>query len=422
MIDKDQWQEIWAVLSKNKLRTILTAFGVFWGIFMLVIMLGAGKGLENGTKSMMSGWASNSMFMWTQGTSLAYGGFDKGRYFEMDNADVEAIKAYIPEVKYVAPRNQLGGWRGSNNVTRGTKTGAFDLYGDTPDYAKIQVTDLMMGRQINLKDLEEKRKIAVIGKIAYENLFEKGEDPLGKYIQCQGVNFKVVGVFKSFGADPERAESQERSIFVPFTAFQQAFNLGNKVGWMAITGKDNVDIDFLFQKVTGLLKRRHSISPNDQRAFGSWNLGSQFRKFSGLFLGIKMLSLVVGTLTLLAGAIGVSNIMLIIIKERTKEIGIRRALGATPWSIIKQILLEALFLTSLSGFLGMIAGVWALEGANSIMTRMDATSMYFRQPEAELQIVLLSLLILVIAGILAGIIPAKRAIDVKPVDALRAKG
>tara|TARA_R110002096_G_scaffold74101_1_gene175645 strand:- start:205211 stop:206476 length:1266 start_codon:yes stop_codon:yes gene_type:complete len=421
MIDKEQWSEIWMVLSRNKLRTFLTAFGVFWGILMMVVMMGAGKGLKNGATSKMGGWATNSMFLWTQSTSVPYKGFQRGRSVSLRNADIEAIKSEIQEVGIVAPRNQLGGFRGTNNVVRGTKTGAFDLYGDSPDYSKIQIVELIKGRMMNDGDMAEKRKVAIIGKTVYESLFEIDENPIGEFISVKGVNFKVVGLFQSNGADQDDADEQERSIYVPFSTFQNAFHLGDRVGWMAITSKEGVPVSLVGDKVKTLLKERHSIHPNDERAFGSWNMEEEFSKMTGLFVGINALTLIVGILTLIAGAIGVSNIMLVIVKERTKELGIRRAIGARPFIVMKQVVLESISLTVVAGMLGVILGVWAMELLAFVLENAGGGSEFFKRPEVELKIVLIALVILVIAGLLAGLIPAKRAVSIKPVDALRAE-
>lgn len=421
MIDKEQWSEIWMVLSRNKLRTFLTAFGVFWGILMMVVMMGAGKGLKNGATAKMGGWATNSMFLWSQRTSMPYKGFQRGRAASLRNSDVEAIKSEIAEVDLVAPRNQLGGFRGSNNVVRGTRTGAFDLYGDSPDYSKIQILELVQGRMMNEGDMAEKRKIAIIGKTVYESLFKIGEDPIGEYISVKGVNFKVVGMFQSNKADLESSEEQERSIYVPFSTFQNAFHLGDRVGWLAITSKSGIPVSIVGEKVKILLKERHSIHPEDERAFGSWNMEEEFTKITGLFVGINGLTLIVGILTLIAGAIGVSNIMLVIVKERTKELGIRRAIGARPFVVMKQVVLESITLTVVAGVFGVVLGVWAMELLAFILDSSGGGSEFFKRPEVELKIVIIALLILVIAGLFAGLIPAKRAVSIKPVDALRAE-
>ena len=419
MLDRDRWQEILSVLGRNKWRTFLTAFGVFWGIFMLVIMLGSAQGLANGTEASFGGAATNSVFMWTQSTSMPYKGFKKGRRFNMDLSDVKAIEDNLGSIDIVAPRCQAGGYRGANNVTHGVNVGAFGVYGDVPDYIKIDPVDLIEGRFINERDLEEKRKVCVIGVEVYNRLFEEGEAAMGSFIRIQGVNFKVVGLYQSIMDDARRSEEQEKSISVPISTFQQAFNWGDNIGWLSITSAPNVPATEMEKQVKALLRERHSIHPNDERAFGSWNKEEMFNNFRTLNTGISLLSLIVGVLTLLAGAIGVSNIMVVTVKERTKEFGIRRAVGATPMAVISQVMMEALTLTLMAGVFGVIGGVWLLEGINSAMNNFSSEGGFFRNPGVDLGIVITAMLILIFAGLLAGLIPSKRAVEVKPVDALR---
>ncbi len=419
MFDRDRWHEILSVLGRNKLRTFMTAFGVFWGIFMLVIMLGSAKGLENGTLASFGGAVTNSVFMWTQPTSMPYKGFKRGRWFQMRLDDVEAIKNNVSTIDVLAPRCQSGGYRGANNVTHGVNVGAFGIHGDFPEYLEIDPVEITEGRFINQTDLEEKRKVCVIGKEVQRRLYDDGEEALGTYIKAQGVNFKVVGIFESIHDDARRSEEQEKSISIPLTTFQQAFNYGDIIGWLSFTSVKSVPATVTEEKVKQLLKERHKIHPDDDRAFGSFNKEERFQSFVTLNTGIALLSFIVGTLTLLAGAIGVSNIMVVTVKERTKEFGIRRAIGATPGAIISQVISEAVVLTLMAGVFGVIAGVWLLEGINSAMNAFSAEGGFFRNPGVNLGIVLVSLLILVVAGLLAGLIPARRAVEVKPVEALR---
>ena len=419
MIDRDQWQEIGAVLGRNKLRTFLTAFGVFWGIFMLVIMMGSGKGLKNGATAGFGSMATNSLFMWTQNTSMPYKGFKRGRNYNFRNDDVEALKAAVPNIDVISPRCQAGGHRGSANVTRGVKTGAFSIYGDYPQFAIIQPLTILQGRFLNDEDLKEKRKICVIGIEVYNGLYKPGEEVLGTYIQAQGINYKVVGLFKAVSSDARRSEEQEKSIFIPLTTFQRAYAWGDVIGWLSVTSKPNIPVTEVGEQMKTVLRERHKIHPDDEMAFGSHNLEETFNKINSVLIGINMLSLIVGVLTLLAGAIGVSNIMLVIVKERTKEFGVRRALGATPWSIMKQVILESVVLTVASGILGIICGVWTMEGVAWAMNQFSGQSGFFRNPGVELPIVLTALGILILAGIFAGLIPARRAVEVKPVEALR---
>ena len=418
MFNKDSWHEIYVVLSKNKIRTALTAFGVFWGIFMLLVMMGAGTGLEHGVMNNFSDRATNSMFLWTQRTTIPYKGFPQGRNFNFDNDDTEAMRDNIPEIEYLAPRGQLGGYRGGNNVIRGLKAGAFSVNGDVPEFFKISPVKLLQGRLINKNDIDGYRKIAVIGKRVYDVLFEKGEEPIGKSIQINGVYFMVVGVFDNLNSsNGDNEESQ--TVFIPFTTFQRAFNWANYVGWYSISAKHEVPVSEMEEKILKLLAERHSISPDDKQAFGHWNMEKEFKKIQGLFSGISALIWIVGLGTLIAGVIGVSNIMLVTVKERTKEFGIKRALGATPYAIIVQILMESVILTSIAGIAGLIVGVFAVEGINMLMQGSDGGM--FSNPEVDLDIALKTIVIMIIAGGFAGFLPANRAVRIKPIDALRAE-
>lgn len=421
MFDRDKWNEILEALSANTFRTILTAFGVFWGIFILVILLAAGNGLENGVKKGFSGIATNTMFMWTQGTSKAYKGLPQTRQFNFKNDDVPALKANFPDLLYVSPRNQLGGYQGANNVIRGTKTAAFTVYGDYPELIKQESMTIIKGRFVNQQDILLKRKIAVIGQGVIDGLYEKAESVIGTYIKINGVNFMVVGTYNSKSNNNGDAESAQKNIFVPFTTFQQAFNFGDTVGWMALTANDNASITLLKPKIFEFMKARHSIHPDDERAIGNFDLFEEFSKVQGLFLILRFIAYFVGTLVLLSGVIGISNIMLIVVKERTKEIGIRRALGATPSAIRSQILTEAIFLTIIAGMFGIAVATGLLAVVNKILASMPSEDMMFANPSVDLKVVFIALLILIGSGLLAGFIPAQTAINVKPVDALRAE-
>ncbi len=420
MFDRDKWAEIYQVLSKNPFRTAATAFGVFWGIFMLIIMLGAGKGLEKGVTADFQYTATNSMFLWTQGTSKAYAGFKVGRNFEMTNADMQFLRDNVKEIEYLCPRNQLGGYRGGDNVTRGIKTGAFSINGDYPEYFHVEPRPVTAGRFINDRDMVEFRKVCVIGDQVVKILFEPGEDPIGEYLTISGVAFMVVGTY-STRQKGERAEEDTKTIFLPFSTFQKAFNYGDQIGWIAVTAKPQYSVSDMETVIRGHLKERHKIHPEDDRAFGSWNMEKNFREITMVFAGIRGLSWFVGVLTLLAGIIGVSNIMLVIIKERTNEFGVRRALGATPWNVRMQILTESVVLTSLAGFLGIIAGVWALEGIDGLLQAQEDGGGAMRNPGVEFGIVMTALAVLIIAGALAGLLPANRALKVKTIEALRAE-
>ncbi|GAB2764957.1 ABC transporter permease [Salinimicrobium soli] len=419
MFSKDNWDEILEALSANWFRTLLTAFGVLWGIFILVILLAAGKGLENGVKQGFSGMATNSMFMWTQVTSKPYKGLPKGRRYSFKVDDVTAIKDNVPNLRFVSPRNQLGGFRGTNNVVRGLNTGAYNVYGDYPEIIQQQPMDITTGRFLNYSDIQDKRKVAIIGEGVISGLYEKGEEVLGSYIKISGVNFMVVGTYKKKGNNNGNVEEAQKEIYVPFTAFSQAFNRGRDVGWMAITAQDGSSITELKNQIFDVIKSRHSIHPEDERAIGNFDLYEEFSKINGLFVALKGVAYFVGVLVLLSGIIGISNIMLIVVKERTNEIGVRRALGATPWAIRGQILTEAVFLTIVSGMAGIAFATAVIAGINFALDGVDTSEMMFLNPSVDLGVIMTALAILVISGLMAGMIPAQNAIKVKPVDALR---
>lgn len=417
--DADKWQEIYFALKQNKLRTFFTAFGVFWGIFMLIIMLGSGKGLNNGATQGMGDMATNSMFMWTQQTTIPYKGFPRGRRYSFNNDDTKALKDNIPEIEYIAPRLQVfSRGENSNNVVRGERTAAFTIQGDYPEYNLIDPSNILQGRYINNLDIENKRKNIVIGTRVFDEMFESNEDPIGNYLRIQGVYFKVVGVVSSKKND-RQAERENSQIVMPFTTMQQTYNMGNRVGWYSITAKKEYQSSVVLDKAKELMKVRHSIAPDDDRAIGSFNLEEEFRKMTTLFTGIDALIWIVGIGTLLAGVIGVSNIMLIVVKERTKEIGIQRAIGATPVLIKTQIILESVFLTTIAGYIGLVLGVGLLELINNILIQTNASTDMFNNPEVDFNKAIFALFILVFSGALAGLIPAQRAVQMKPIDALR---
>ncbi|MBG47464.1 MAG: multidrug ABC transporter ATP-binding protein [Pseudozobellia sp.] len=417
MFNKDRWKEILEVLTSNWFRTVLTAFGVFWGIFILIILLSAGKGLENGIMKDFGDIATNTMFMWSRATTKSYKGLPKGRSFMFKTDDVSTIRENVPDLRFISPRNQLGGFGGANNVVRGLRTGAYNVYGDYPEIIRQDPMSITAGRFLNYSDIEEKRKVAVIGEGVVGGLYDKGEEVLGTYIKVQGVNFMVVGTYKkkSNGGDGEEGQKE---IFVPFTSFSQAFNRGNDVGWMAITANDGTSITEIKNNIMAVVKENHKVHPDDQRAVGHFDLYEQFQRVQSLFGALRFVAYFVGILVLLSGVIGVSNIMLIVVKERTKEIGIRRALGEDPWSIKLQILMESIFLTIISGMAGISFGALFIYLINTILDMNGPVDM-FANPSVSLGVVIGALIILIVSGLLAGFIPAQSAIKVRPIEALR---
>lgn len=415
MFDLDSWKEILATIKSNKKRTILTAFGVFWGIFMLAIMLGIGKGLQNIILKQMGDFATNSAFMWTSVTTKPYKGFDKGRYWNFRNSDTEAIKQNIEEIELIAPRVSARSSRISPTVY-GNKSGAFSIFGDYPEWNDIDPVDMLQGRYINQLDINSYRKVAIIGKRVKETLFDKDEDPIDKFIRVNGVYFQVVGVFESKKGSGQ-AEEEEKNIHLPFTTMQRVFNYGDKVFWYALTSNREQSVAKVADKVMTLLKKRHNIHPDDERAIGHFNVEKIFQKVDGLFLGIATLIWIVGAGTLLSGAVGVSNIMLVVVKERTSEFGIRRAIGATPKQVIKQIIMESVVLTTIAGWAGLVSGVALLNLFDKFLQNADQKFMH--NPMISFNIGIIALSILILSGIMAGLLPAYRAVKMKPIEALR---
>ncbi|MDF4202023.1 ABC transporter permease [Maribacter sp. SA7] len=416
MFNRDRWKEILEVLSSNVFRTLATSFGVGWGIFILIILLAAGKGLENGIRADFGDIATNTMFMWSRNTTMSYKGLPKGRRFSFKLEDVQAIKDNVPNLRFISPRNQLGGFGGGNNVVRGLKTGAFNVYGDYPEIIRQEPMTITSGRFVNHNDIQDKRKVAIIGDGVKNELYDQGETVLGTYVKIQGVNFMVVGTYQK--KDDGGGEEGQKEIYVPFTSFSQAFNMGNDVGWMAITALDGNSISKLKEKIVSVVKEKRKVHPDDKRAVGYFDLYEQYNRVESLFGALRWVAYFVGVLVLLSGIIGVSNIMLIVIKERTKEIGIRRALGEAPWSIKKQILMESIFLTIISGMIGIVFGAAFIYGVNAVLDSVGPVDM-FVNPSVSLGVVVSALIILIFSGLLAGFIPAQSAIKIRPIEALR---
>ncbi len=413
MFDQDIWQEIFATMRKHKLRTGLTALGVFWGIFMLVFVLGMGKGLENGVFRNFDNRVSNALYVWPMRTSQPYGGFQPGRTPRFTLQDILAIKTNIPEIEYIAPRLSLP----STTITYSDKSDRYEIRGELSDMIKIEALKLYEGRYVNENDVSECRKVAVIGQRIREVLFG-AEECLGKYIRIRGVEFLVVGVFGPMQIKPW-TESDLEAIVIPLTTMQRTFGTGDRVDYFVCAANEQVRIGSVEPKVKALLKRRHFIAPDDPQGIGGFNLEEEFSNVRNLFAGIKVFLWFVGIGTLLAGVVGVSNIMLIVVKERTKEIGIRKALGATPGAIIRMILLESVFLTSLSGYLGLIAGTLVIGTIQYLMLVNNIESENFYNPQVNITIGLGAMLILIVCGAIAGLIPALQAAQVNPVVALK---
>jgi putative ABC transport system permease protein len=419
IFDLDHWQEVFQSLRRNRLRTALTACGVFWGVFMLVVMLGFAGGLENAVKGDFGNWASNAVFIWGERTGMPFAGHQPGREIQLTLEDAEFIASRIDGVDKVLPRNQRGGRFGGSAVTRKDKSESFGVSGELPEYLLLESLDIVKGRFLNPSDMSERRKVAVIGSRVREVLFGPGEEPLGQSIQIASSEFVVVGVYNAPAAGG-RADWINGRVFVPQTTYARTYSTGNKVGAFAILVDPKRSSMEVEQEVRRALYARHRVHPDDTRAMGSFNRAKEFGKINNLFLGIAGLTWIVGVLTLMAGAIGVSNIMMIAVSERTREIGIRKAIGATPFSIMFQIVQEAVALTALSGYMGLVAGVGVLEIASRIVASMPKGQgpSFFSNPEIDIGKAVVAAVVLTVAGALAGLAPARSAVAVRPVEAL----
>jgi len=416
LFDSDTWREIFESIGKNKLRTFLTMLGVFIGIYIYITLSGASKGLDNGFEKQFETTARNTMFIWAQSTSMPYAGFKTGRQIQLKLQDAETLRKQIPEIETLAPRNVSGVFGSSPGVvTRGIKSGNYSVFGDFPDFTRIAAKKIYDGgRFINDEDIEQERKVAVIGERTQKELFDEDESPIGGYIEIEDVSFQVVGVHKyAGGGSPFDNDSD---IFIPFSTYKKIYNTADNVAWFAIAAYDDADVVKIEQDIKATLRRIHKVDPADEKAIGSFNLGEVFKKIFGFSNGLTFLSLIVGIATILAGVIGIGNILLISVKERTKELGVRRALGATPAEVRNQILIESLFLTMLAGVIGIIMGAITLKLIDVFTQDVDIP---YTNPTVPIPYVIGSLLLMVILGVLIGLIPAQRAVSIKPIDALR---
>ncbi|SUX48393.1 ABC transporter permease [Chryseobacterium indoltheticum] len=419
LFKKDTWQEIYYSLKNNKLRTFLTMIGVGWGMFLYVVLLGSAKGMENGFDKLFSGFATNSIFLWAQNTSIPYEGFPKGRAMDLKLQDVDMLQRKISEIEYISPKNSRGNFGSAGEqMSRNGKTATYSLNGDYPIGNKISEKKLIYGRYLNDADVSQNKNVAVIGEEVYKNFFDskKNENPIGKSINVKGIFFNVIGVFRvkrGGGMD------NDQTVFIPLSTFTKIYNDGDNVDVFAIVSKPNADVNDVEDKVKSELKKKNKVSPEDTNAFGSFNLGKEFKKLTGFLTGMQLLTIIVGTLTILAGVIAISNILLITVKERTKEIGIRRALGAKPSEVRNQILLESVVITLSSGLLGFIFGIFVLMIFNMLTQNQDDFPFY--NPTVNYSNVFSAMTVMVVLGLIIGMIPAQRAVKIRPIEALRSE-
>ena len=406
LFDIDTWQELKESLTKNKLRTVITMIGVWWGILLLIGLLGSAKGIENKFSVQFGDYATNSVFIWGQSTSMAFKGYQEGRFPRLKFSHLEKIKNQVRGIKFLLPRNARDA-----QVVRGVQYASFTMSGDFPLLDQIQKKNLIAGRFINQSDINETKKVAVISDDVFKQLFDADEEAIGDFIKINEISYKVVGVFEQgdfdFGGQ----------LHIPFTTFQKVYNQGDNIGWITVTGEDGFNIRQLEKDVKLVLKNLNYVHPDDNRAFGSFNLGELFERFEGFLMGMQFLTWFVGIATLIAGVFAIGNILLITVKERTKEIGIRRAIGATPFEIKRQIVIESIFLTIIAGIFGIISGGWILIAMDSAFG--SGSDSVLINASVPIIVVFIAVIILVVFGTLIGLIPANRATSIKPIDALR---
>jgi len=408
LLNRDTWQEVYDSMSKNKLRTGITMVGVWWGILLLITLLGAARGMENSFNRLFGDFATNSVFVWGQSTSKPFKGFQEGKRVQLKLSHAKKIEENVEGIEFVVPRN-----RNQALVVRNFLSGSFSINGDYPLLDKVQKKRLLKGRFINQNDIDAKKKVAVISEDIYKQLFEKDEIAIGQYIQMNSINFTVIGVAQNGNAKM----GPSSDIHIPFTTFQQIYNQGDTIGWLMITGKPEYNIKQIEEDAKLLLRNLNKVHPQDKRAFGSFNLGKEFAKITGFLKGMQFLTWFVGIATLIAGVFAIGNILLITVKERTKEIGVRRALGATPFEIKRQIVVEAVFLTLVAGLFGIISGGWMLIAADNAWGQGEDATLV--NASVSIAVVFVALLLLVTLGTLIGLIPAFKATSIKPIEALR---
>lgn len=413
MLSFDNWQEILFTIRKNKLRTFLTAFSVAWGIFMLMILLGFGTGMQRGIEYDFREDAVNSIWINPGQTSMPFKGMKPGRNITLKNEDLEHLTSKVNGVEFSAGRFFC---YGEFTVRYKDKYSSFQVLGITPDMLHIENQNPESGRYINQMDMDEKRKVAIIGPKVTEGLFDKNEDPIGKWINVRGIQYLIVGTYKDQGG-----EGELNRIFIPLTTAQLAYNAGNQLHTIMYTvGDASVEESkSIVEETRNILSGKYQFDPKDDRALFIWNNVENFHRFISLFLGIKVFLWIIGLFTIIAGIVGVSNIMLIIIKDRTREIGVRKAIGATPFSIISLFLQESILITVVAGYIGLISGIGLIEFIKWALIEFNIEASYFRDPEIDLFTAVMATIMLIVAGALAGYFPARKAAKVNPIIALR---
>ena len=412
LFDTDTFREILDSITRNRSRSILTGFGVFWGVFMLMLLTGGSQGLKEILNKNFEGFAQNTCIIATNSTSKPYKGFSKGRNWNLEYADVDRLKNLVPELETVSPSIALWG----RSFSRDDNSYSGTIKGVRADYALIEAPKIMYGRYLNETDVAQERKVCVIGKKVYSGLFPEGGDPCGQRIMIDGSYYSVIGVDWKEGGGIQINGSPADIVTIPITRMRRAYNFGNTIHLMCFTAREGYTMSDLTPRVRQVISRAHYINPADEQAMFLLNTQLVFGIIDNLFKGINFLVWLIGLGTLLAGVIGVSNIMMVSVKERTTEIGIRRAIGATPVQILGQIMSESIILTMVAGMLGIVFSVLILAGVELVMTQDGILKAAFQVP---FWTAMLAALLLTVLGVVAGLMPASRAMAIKPVDAMR---
>ena len=411
----DFFNEIYSTLTRNKWRSLLTALGVFWGVMMLVILMGLGRGIQNGVLNGTDKIATNSVLIINDATSMPYKGFKKGRNWSMTEDDMTAIISQCPQLEFIAPVLR-GGGSAADNVVRGIKSGSYRVMGFDDKYTKAVALKLLEGRFINSFDERDTRKVCVIGSRVKNDLFNKDESAVGKTIRVNGIYYTVVGVVDQYSETFNLFGNTAEFVIIPFSTIQKTENMGNCVHCMIVSASKEYNVDELSDKITSIVRQRNNIHPNDEMALLTISLKEMFDMIGNLLTMLNIFMFIVGFSTLLSGAIGVSNIMLITVRERTVEIGIRRALGATPWAILRQVMMESLALTLMAGLAAVVVSVGLLSIISSMATG-DA-SIFLEMAQVDFATAVMAVVVLTIVGVFAGYLPARRALEIKPIEAL----
>lgn len=415
LIDSDRLGEVWITISSNKRRSLLTAFGVFWGMFMLVIMLSMGRGITNGIFSGINSIPQNMCLGFSSQTTIPYAGFRKGRWWRIKESDMEAIRTQIPEIAMVTPMVQGR----SVNVSYRDKSSTYRIRGVDGAYSSLMPVNILEGRYINDLDVKECRKVCVLGKRIVDEIY-KGKSPVGSYVMVGGISYQCIGISESSSNNFNIGGSEDEMVTMPYTLVQRIYNLGDEIHILLMIGREDMPVKMLEEGVRNVIYSRHQISPEDTKAMEFFNLDQILQVFRALVLGLNILIWIVGLGTLFSGAIGVSNIVMITVKERTTEIGVRRAIGAKPFDIVSQIMSESLVITFVAGLAGLITGIITMGFIEKLGDiSIGESSIKLVNPSLDFNTAIAAFVVIIIIGLLSGLMPAARAMKIKAIDAIR---